>query len=197
MSVVEVVFLHTPLPTHISWVGSPKETVLTQDEVVGLKPEFINNAKSANNGYGIDNPDAISPKGEGETFYGEIGKSVDIQNRNQMLALNRYDANSGYGITSKDALSDGDNFGMGENPDTLQVGTKDDILTRNKLMSSNRYNINNGYGLASPDAISDGDNFGMGENPDTFQVGTQQDIQNRINTIARNKYGEKKNYPDF
>ena len=51
--------------------------------------ELAINHFSSDNPYGINNPDAISPKGEGQNFYGSIGTSKDIQTRNETMARNR------------------------------------------------------------------------------------------------------------
>ena len=112
------------------------------------------------------------------------------------LAINRYSANNGYGITNPNAVSDGDEFGKGQNQNG-QVGSLTDINTRTDIMSTNRYGVNNGYGVTNPDAISDGDEFGKGQKGENGQVGSFSDINNRIDNIGRNKFNSEKGYPDF
>ena len=112
------------------------------------------------------------------------------------LAINRYSSNNGYGITNPDAISDGDEFGKGQNQNG-QVGSLTDINTRTDIMSTNRYGVNNGYGVTNPDAISDGDEFGKGQKGENGQEGSLTDIQTRIATVTKNTFGENNKYPDF
>jgi hypothetical protein len=114
---------------------------------------------------------------------------------NKEIVVNRYTFENGYGINSKDAISDGDEFGKGQNQNG-QVGSLTDINTRNQVMATNRYTENNGYGVTNVDAISDGDEFGKGQNQNG-QIGSSTDINTRIKVVAINKFGENKKYPDF
>lgn len=122
-------------------------------------------------------------------------EQISKQYLNKELAINRYSFNNGYGIANPDAISDGDEFGKGENQNG-QVGSKTDIMTRNETLARNRYSKNFGYGVSNPDAISDGDEFGKGQN-ENGQVGSASDIQNRIENVVKNKFTENKRYPDF
>jgi hypothetical protein len=112
------------------------------------------------------------------------------------LAINRYSANNGYGITNPNAVSDGDEFGKGQN-ESGQVGSLTDINTRTDIISANKYGANNGYGVTNPNAISDGDEFGKGQKGDNGEVGSMTDIQTRIATVTKNAFGENNKYPDF
>lgn len=112
------------------------------------------------------------------------------------LAINRYSASNGYGITNPNAVSDGDEFGKGQN-ENGQVGSLTDINTRTDIISTNKYGANNGYGVTNPNAISDGDEFGKGQKGENGTIGSMTDIQTRIATVTKNAFGENNKYPDF
>lgn len=116
---------------------SPLETMSSQY----LSQEIAINRYSFNNGYGISNPDAVSPLGLGENQSGQIGTTTDINTRNQLEGTNRYGDNNPYGLSNPDAISP---LGLGENQ-TGQIGTNIDIQTRNKLESINDFNENKTY----------------------------------------------------
>jgi hypothetical protein len=123
-------------------------------------------------------------------------ESIANQLRPTELAINQYSANNGYGITNPNAISDGDEFGKGQN-ESGQVGSLTDINTRTDIISINKYGANNGYGVTNPNAISDGDEFGKGQKGENGTVGSMTDIQTRIATVTKNVYGENNKYPDF
>ena len=55
------------------------------------------NKYGENNQYGVTNPDAISPIGEGQNPNTmEVGKADDIQNRMKSLATNKWGTNKTY-----------------------------------------------------------------------------------------------------
>ena len=116
--------------------------------------------------------------------------------RTQEVVINRYSEKNGYGITNPNAVSDGDEFGKGQN-ESGQVGSLTDINTRTDIISANKYGANNGYGVTNPNAISDGDEFGKGQKGDNGEVGSMTDIQTRIATVTKNAFGENNKYPDF
>ena len=118
---------------------------------------------------------------------------IGNQIRPQELAINRYGEFNQYSAVNKDALSDGDEFGKGEN--NGNIGSKTDILTRITEVAINRYGPNNQYSVVNKDALSDGDEFGKGEN--NGSIGSQSDIINRNKELAINTYGTKHTYPDF
>ena len=112
------------------------------------------------------------------------------------LAINRYSASNGYGITNPNTVSNGDEFGKGQN-ENGQVGSLTDINTRTDIISTNKYGANNGYGVTNPNAISDGDEFGKGQKGENGTVGSMTDIQTRIATVTKNAFSENNKYPDF
>jgi hypothetical protein len=63
--------------------------------------------------------------------------------RDKLIAKNDHNSNSEYSASHPDALSDGDNYGKGNN--NASVGGADDIAARNRLLAKNKYNSNNEY----------------------------------------------------
>ena len=102
-------------------------------EVLGV------NSYNDKNFYSSVNKNALSDgdtKGKGDVD-GQVGSSVDIQNRMDNMARNRYASNNEYSMVNKDALSDGDEFGKGQVGDNGQVGSLTDIKTRTDLLGKN------------------------------------------------------------
>ena len=102
-------------------------------EVLGV------NSYNDKNFYSSVNKNALSDgdeKGKGDVN-GQVGSSVDIQNRMDNMARNRYGSNNEYSMVNKDALSDGDEFGKGQVGDTGDVGSLTDIKTRIDLLGKN------------------------------------------------------------
>ena len=89
----------------------------------------------------------IAPKGlfkqNEEKGKNELGSSIDIQNRKELLSKNIYAQNKTYNSNSKNALSDGDERGKGEN--NGNVGSSIDIQTRIDVVARNKYNGSKGY----------------------------------------------------
>lgn len=67
------------------------------------------------------------------------------QYRDELLAKNVFDNNDPYNINNSRALSDGDEFGKGENNGS--VGSATDIQTRDELLTKNLYDKNNPYNI--------------------------------------------------
>jgi len=123
-----------------------------------------------------------------------VGSITDINTRAAIIAQNKYSNDlNGYGVNHPNALSDGDDFGKGENNN--QVGSQTDINNRLDNQARNIYSENNSYSLVHPNAISDGDEKGRAENNNS--VGTSKDINERNQSIARNQYSGNSGYPDF
>lgn len=102
-------------------------------EVLGV------NSYNDKNFYSSVNKNALSdgdPKGKGEVD-GQVGSSVDIQNRIDNMSRNRYNGTNEYSMVNKDALSDGDEFGKGQVGDSGDVGSLTDIKTRIDLLGKN------------------------------------------------------------
>ena len=120
----------------------------TQLEILAekLRKEVISkNLYPTGNSYSSVNKNALSDgdeKGKGDVN-GQVGSSVDIQNRIDNLGRNRYNNGNEYSSVSKDALSDGDEFGKGDV--NGQVGSLTDIKTRTDVVARNKYNDSKGY----------------------------------------------------
>lgn len=102
-------------------------------EVLGV------NSYNDKNFYSSVNKNALSDgdlKGKGDVD-GQIGSSVDIQNRIDNMSRNRFNNTNEYSMVNKDALSDGDEFGKGQVGDNGQVGSLTDINTRNAVLGKN------------------------------------------------------------
>ena len=111
-----------------------------------LNKELGLNRYSSENGYGVNNKDAISDGdefGKGQSQDGSVGSKTDILTRNETVAKNRYNSDNGYSSTSKDALSDGDEFGKGENNGS--VGSLTDIKTRIEVVAKNKFGESKRY----------------------------------------------------
>ena len=102
--------------------------------------DLISNVKDARKR--ADEIGSISGEGKGDVN-GQVGSSVDIQNRIDNLGRNRYNNGNEYSSVSKDALSDGDEFGKGDV--NGQVGSLTDIKTRTDVVARNKYNDSKGY----------------------------------------------------
>jgi hypothetical protein len=120
----------------------------TQLEILAekLRKEVISkNSYNSNNFYSSVNKNALSDgdeKGKGDVN-GQVGSSIDIQNRIDNLGRNRYNGQNEYSSVNKDALSDGDELGKGDN--NGQVGSLTDIKTRTDVVARNKYNGSKGY----------------------------------------------------
>ena len=120
----------------------------TQLEILAekLRKEVISkNSYNSSNGQSSVNKNALSDgdeKGKGDVN-GQVGSSVDIQNRIDNLGRNRYNGQNEYSSLNKDAISDGDELGKGEN--NGQVGSLTDIQTRIDVVARNKYNGSKGY----------------------------------------------------
>jgi hypothetical protein len=102
-------------------------------EVLGV------NSYNDKNFYSSVNKNALSDgdlKGKGDVE-GQVGSSVDIQNRIDNMSRNRYNNTNEYSMVNKNALSDGDEFGKGQIGDNGQVGSLTDIKTRNTVLGKN------------------------------------------------------------
>ena len=84
----------------------------------------------------------MDDKGKGENN-GNVGSSVDIQTRNEILVKNKYNKNYEYSSTNPDALSDGDEYGKGELDGS--VGSVTDINRRIDNVGRNIYGENHRY----------------------------------------------------
>ena len=104
-----------------------------RNEVVGKNSYNTNKAYSSTNKNALSDGDE---KGKGE-LDGNIGSSVDIQNRIDNMGRNRYNQQNEYSSINKDALSDGDEFGKGEVDG--KVGSLTDINTRIDVTGRNKY----------------------------------------------------------
>lgn len=67
------------------------------------------------------------------------------QYREELLAKNVFNKEDTYNINNSRALSDGDEFGKGENNGS--VGSATDIQTREELKAKNLYSKNNPYNI--------------------------------------------------
>lgn len=65
--------------------------------------------------------------------------------RKNLLTKNTYDSNGEYNTNHPNALSDGDEFGKGENNGS--VGGATDIAKRSELLSKSIYNSNKEYNI--------------------------------------------------
>ena len=109
----------------------------TQLEILAekLRKEVISkNSYNSSNGYSSINKNALSDgdeRGKGDVN-GQVGSSIDIQNRIANLGRNRYNNGNEYSSVNKDALSDGDELGKGTGSflDTINGGSSVDILER-------------------------------------------------------------------
>ena len=81
-------------------------------------------------------------RGKGENN-GNIGSSVDIQNRIDNVGRNTYNNQNGYSMVHPNAMSDGDEKGKGEVDG--KVGSSIDIQTRTDVVARNKYNGSKGY----------------------------------------------------
>jgi hypothetical protein len=120
----------------------------TQLEIIAekLRQEVISrNVYNGDKSYSSVNKNALSDgdeKGKGDVN-GQVGSSVDIQNRIDNMGRNRYGVDNEYSSINKNALSDGDEFGKGES--NGQVGSLTDIKTRTDVVARNKYNDSKGY----------------------------------------------------
>jgi len=120
----------------------------TQLEIIAekLRQEVISrNTYNGEKSYSSVNKNALSDgdeKGKGDVN-GQVGSSVDIQNRIDNMGRNRYGVDNEYSSINKDALSDGDEFGKGDS--NGQVGSLTDIKTRIDVVARNKYNDSKGY----------------------------------------------------
>jgi hypothetical protein len=104
-----------------------------RNEVIGKNPY------NTNKGYSSVNKNALSDgdeKGKGE-LDGNIGSSVDIQNRIDNTGRNKYGAQNEYSSVNTNALSDGDEYGKGELDG--KVGSLTDINSRIDSTGRNKY----------------------------------------------------------
>ena len=65
--------------------------------------------------------------------------------RKNLLTKNTFDKNGEYNTNHKNALSDGDEFGKGEN--NGQVGGATDIVKRKELLTKSIYSSNKEYNI--------------------------------------------------
>lgn len=103
------------------------------------------NVYKDNNEYSSVNKNALSDgddKGKGDVN-GQVGSSVDIQNRIDNMGRNRYSIVNEYSSINKDALSDGDEMGKGDV--NGQVGSLTDIKTRIDVVGRNKFSEGKGY----------------------------------------------------
>jgi len=103
------------------------------------------NSYKTGNEYNSANLNALSngdEKGKGENN-GQIGSSIDINERIKQTGQNTYKDSRKYGVSDLNALSNGDEKGKGEN--NGQIGSSIDINERNKQTLINQYGSTKSY----------------------------------------------------
>jgi hypothetical protein len=65
--------------------------------------------------------------------------------RTENLGRNTYNSENGYNLINKNAISDGDDYGKGQNGPNGTIGSKTDILKRVENTGKNEYNSKKEY----------------------------------------------------
>jgi hypothetical protein len=69
------------------------------------------------------------------------------QYRDPLLAKNNFTNNDEYNVANSRAISDGDDFGKGENNGSIgsvtDIGKREELKAKNTYTQSNEYNISN------------------------------------------------------